>query len=152
MEEPQQPEPLIIPFSMLAELKEFLDPVGKGTDADIDQMQYWLNQNAGERCKINVYWCATGHDTVTIDRFSHGHKKTIRCPFCKEESRSMHYMVDQNLAPTAEFYRPKDVLAFPKQQQEALRRGAPAFKAILTSEPTRMSTSLLSKLNKANKA
>ncbi|GAB2550050.1 hypothetical protein [Spirosoma aerophilum] len=143
-------ERIVMPDSMKEELKIWLDPVGKGSDEDIAQMEHWLNENTGglARSAINVYWCKEGHDTVTIDRYYHGHAKTIICPYCHQESRSLYYMVDQSQAPHSEFYKPKDILAFPRQQQEALRRGAAAFKAILSNEPKRLSTGLLSKLSR----
>lgn len=135
------------PPEWVADFKEFLEPVGKGSDEDIAEMERWFNvNNTGERSVINVYWCKAGHDTITVDRIVHGHKKTIRCATCRAEARSMHYMVDQSLNPYCEFFTPKDILAYPKEQQQKLRNGVPAFKRIVDPEEVRLSRKIKIKL------
>lgn len=142
------PVTLPMPEAWRDELSEWLTPVGKGSKADIDAMARWFEVNQGQSQQINVYYCAAGHDTVTIDRALHGHQKTVPCPYCKAEARSLYYLVDQQLNPSCEFYRPRDILAFPKYQQEALRRGGLAFKPILFNEPIRRSVIIRRKLSK----
>jgi len=136
------------PPEWVADFKEFLEPVGKGSDADIAEMERWFNLNnkTGERSLINVYWCKAGHDTITIDNHLHDHLKTIRCATCRDEARSMHYMVDQSLKPYCEFYMPKDILAYPRHQQPDLRNGIPAFKRIVDPEEVRFSKKIKIKL------
>lgn len=64
-----------------------------------------MSSNAG---KINVYTCAKGHKTITVDAEFGTTAFGIRCrhPRCTAMAQSAFYQVDQALKPAFEWYRP----------------------------------------------
>ncbi len=138
--------PIIYPPELVAELLEWLKPVHKAMPEFIEQMQQYANQLRGTTPRINAYYCPGGHETITVDRAETSAQKTLLCPACQQEARSIFYMCDQGLTPTHEFYHPSDPTAFPRAQRGRLRRGALAFKAIYAKEPSRLSTKIKPKL------
>lgn len=139
------PEEDLVDFDIQA----WLAPVKR--DDEVDMAEIYRCEKLGiENPVINMYSCENGHQTVTIDRVEHVHQLTIICPYatCKKEARSHFYFCDQGLNPTHEFYSPSDPNAHAKKNRGKFRRGAVAFKNIMSEEPIRLGKKLKSSLSK----
>lgn len=87
--------------------------------------------------RINVYTCAEGHKTVTVERGEGVTPMLLRCrvsPGCSHMARSAFYVVaDPKPTPTHEWYRPSDeeVDAMPAAHRDHYRRGGFAIRELV---------------------
>lgn len=135
------------------DMQAWLAPVNR--DDEVDMAEIYRCEKLGiENPKINLYSCKNGHQTVTINRAGvedDFHQLSIDCPYCHTEARSHFYFCDQGLQPTHEFYLPADPNGHPKKNRGKFRRGAVAFKNIMTDDKVRLGKKLKPSLHKSAK-
>ena len=81
--------------------------------------------------KINVYTCAFGHKTVTIDKDDGTTPMTIRCRQkaadgnhdCTEIASSAWYRCNQRLEPEYQWYKPGPEIKLNPQERDHVRSG-----------------------------
>lgn len=57
---------------------------------------------------INAYVCENLHSMVTINTDAGFIPSAVACPQCGAESHSMNYLVNQNLPPVVEWFKPSE--------------------------------------------
>jgi hypothetical protein len=82
----------------------------------------------------NIYTCAVGHKTVTIDVDDGVTPSQIRCPKpdCKFSAQSSFYQVEQSseLRPSHEFYRPRSMSGLSAGDINHVKSGGLLFRKI----------------------
>lgn len=80
------------------------DKMNKPNNGDIIAGSFTIPDN-----RINIYTCASGHDTITRD-LDHGTTPMfLACKTCGKQATSHMYRCDQTLTPLWEWYAPNPV-------------------------------------------